>query len=89
VIEKLPQAGEAESANDSSAAPLDLLHVDPRLDRVFFYAGWSGPARGVLRSTFRAVRTGDFELPALWAESLHDRSLRSQSGAGRIRVVGR
>ena len=63
-------------------------HVDIRDDRVVLY-GWVDEDMGEFVYRIRATNSGRFVVPALYAESMYERTVRARSAAGTIVVEAR
>ena len=87
VVDLLP--GGFEVLRDSvprTAVGWRAAYVDVREDRVVFYGRFDTRAR-TLRYRAKVTAAGSFVVPAIYAESMYDRSIRASALPGRVEVV--
>lgn len=65
--------------------PLSPDYVDVHEDRILVYA-YAQPELRAFRYRIKAINTGEFQAPPLFAESLYDKSVRSLSLGGHLSV---
>lgn len=73
-----------------SSLPREQIHwradyVDVREDRIVYYASF-GPQSTELKYQVKVTAAGDFVVPAVYAESMYDRTIYANSVASRFKV---
>jgi alpha-2-macroglobulin len=70
----------------SAASSAELRYVDPREDRVVFYATLTRDVREVVYR-IKATNAGLYTVPPAYGEAMYDRGVLARSAAGRVEVV--
>ena len=70
----------------SAASSAELRYVDPREDRVVFYATLTRDVREIVYR-IKAVNAGLYTVPPAYGEAMYDRGVLARSAAGRVEVV--
>jgi alpha-2-macroglobulin len=70
----------------SAASSAELHYVDPREDRVVFYATLTRDVREVV-FRIKATNAGLYTVPPAYGEAMYDRGVLARSAAGRVEVV--
>lgn len=87
VVDLLPAGFEVvRSSVSRTAFHWRADYVDIREDRVIYYGDFGSTVRE-LTYKVKLTSAGDFIVPAAYAESMYDRSIRAMSKAGAIRVL--
>jgi uncharacterized protein YfaS (alpha-2-macroglobulin family) len=83
IVDLLP--GGFEVVNDS-VKPTDLDYADAREDRVIFFGTITPDAKEIVYR-IKAINTGRFTIPPIFASSMYDPSLNAHNAAGKIIVT--